>query len=88
MDEITCSSHKAKEDDPKRETEKERKTERQKESRQPMTRLGGRYDIGTKGLQPCIIHWMMDEIVSSPQSGQEHRKRERELEKRSCPPYL
>jgi len=46
-----CSSQKAKEDDPERETEKERKTERQKEkereSRQPMTRLGSRYDIGT-----------------------------------------
>ncbi len=49
MDEIICSSQKPKEDDPERETEKERKTERQKEreSRQPMTRLGSRYDIGT-----------------------------------------
>jgi hypothetical protein len=49
MDEIICSSQKAKEDDHKRETEKERKTEREREreSRQPMTRLGSRYDIGT-----------------------------------------
>jgi hypothetical protein len=31
MDEITCSSQRAKEDDPKRETEQERKAERQKE---------------------------------------------------------